>query len=100
MGDQQEGDKYTGEPCMCHCCFAPLTHYVAIADYEVKTMRKVRQRVDVAAAGGFMKGSGSKRVVKWDSDGRNVRPGQGIIEIIGFIAIIVIILIIAIIFFY
>ncbi len=44
-----------------------------------------------------MKGSGSKRVVKWDSDGRNVRPGPGTIEIIAFIAIIVIFLIIAII---
>ncbi len=100
MGDQQEGDKYTGEPCMCHRCFAPRSHYLATADNEVKTMRKVRQRVEIAAAGGFMKGSGSKRVVKWDSDGRNVRPGPGIIEIIGIITIIVIILIIAIIVFY
>jgi hypothetical protein len=48
----------------------------------------------------FMKGCGSKRVVKWDSGGRNVRPGPGIIDIIGFIAIIVIILIIAIIVFH
>ncbi len=85
MGNQQEGDKYTGEPCMCHSCFAPLTHYLAIADYEVKTMRKVRQRAEIAAAGGFMKGSGSKRVVKWHSDGRNVCPGPGISGIIGFI---------------
>ncbi len=100
MGDQQEGEKYTGEPCMCHRRFAPRTHYLATADYEVKTMRKVRQRVEVAAAGGFMSGSWSKRVVKWDSDGSNVRPGPGIIEMIGFIAIIVIILIIAIIFFH
>jgi hypothetical protein len=67
MGDQQEGDKYI--PCMCHRCFAPRTHYLATADYEVKTMRKVRQRVEVAAAGGFMKGSGSKRVVNLTSSG-------------------------------
>jgi hypothetical protein len=85
---------------MCHRCFAPRTHYLATADYEVKTMRKVRQRVEVAAAGGFMKGCGSKRVVKWDSDGRNVRPGPGIIDIICFIAIISIIQIIAIIVFH
>jgi hypothetical protein len=85
MRDQQEGDTYTGEPCMCHRCFALRTHYLATADYEVKTMRKVRQRVEIAAAGGFMKGSGSKRVVKWDSDGRNVRPGPGIIEIIALL---------------
>jgi hypothetical protein len=60
---------------MYHRCFAPRTHYLDTADYEVKTMRKVRQRVEIAAAGGFLKGSGSKRVVKWDSDGHNVRPG-------------------------
>jgi hypothetical protein len=41
-----------------------------------------------------MKGSGSKRVVKWDSGGRNVRPGPGIFEIIRFISFIVINLII------
>ncbi len=22
MGDQLEGNKYTGEPCLCHCCYA------------------------------------------------------------------------------
>ena len=85
MGDQQEGDKYTGEPCMCHRCYAPRSHYLDAAEYEVKTMRKVRQRVEIAAAGGYMKGSGSKKVVKWDPDGRNVRPGPGIIAIIAFI---------------
>ena len=91
MGDQQEGDKYTGEPCMCHRCFAPRTHYLDTADNEVKTMRKVRQRVEIAAAGGYLKGSG--RVVKWDQDGRNVRTGLGIIDIFAVIVIIAIILI-------
>ena len=91
MGDQQEGDKYTGEPCMCHRCFAPRSHYLDTADYEVKTMRKVRQRVEIAAAGGYLKGSG--KVVKWDQDGRNVRPGPGIIDIFAIILIIAIILI-------
>ncbi len=28
MGDQQEGDKYTGEPCVCHHSYAPRTHYL------------------------------------------------------------------------
>ena len=93
MGDQQEGDKYTGEPCMCHRCYAPRSHYLDAAEYEVKTMRKARQRVEIAVAGGFLKGSGSKRVVKWDPDGRNVRPGPGIIAIIAFIVIIAMILI-------
>ena len=79
MGDQQEGDKYTGEPCLCHRCFAPRKRYLDTdEDFEVKTMRKVRQRVECAAAGGFMKGSTRLRIVKWDPDGRNVRPGPGI----------------------
>ena len=80
--DQQEGDKYTGEPCVCHCYFAPRKRYLKTGDFEAKTMRKVRQRVEIAAAGGYLKGSrNSKRVVKWDPDGRNVRPGPGIIAI-------------------
>ena len=70
---------------MCHRCYAPRSHYLDTAEYEVKTMRKVRQRVEIAAAGGYMKGSGRKKVAKWDPDGRNVRPGPGIIAIIAFI---------------
>ena len=89
MGDQQEGDKYTGEPCLCHRCFAPRKRYLDTdQEFEVKTMRKVRQRVEIAAAGGFMKGSNRQRIVKWDPDGRNVRPGPGIISFISFIYII------------
>ena len=87
MGDQQEGDKYTGGACVCHRCFAPRSKYLDTADYEVKTMRKVRQRVEIAAAGGYMKGSRGKRIVRWDADGRNVRAGPGIILIISIIAI-------------
>ncbi len=88
MGDQQEGDKYTGEPCLCHRCFAPRKrHLDTDEDFEVKTMRKVRQRVEIAAAGGFMKGSNRQRIVKWDPDGRNVCPGQVIITFISFISI-------------
>ncbi len=54
-------------------------------------MKKVRQRVECAAAGGFMKGSNRTRIVKWDPDSRNVRPGPGIIKIIRIICIIFII---------
>jgi hypothetical protein len=90
MGDQQEGDKYTGEPCLCHRCYAPRKRYLETTDFEVKTMRKVRQRVEIAAAGGYMKGSQS-RIVKWDQDGRNVRPGPGIIAIMLIIHILYII---------
>jgi len=83
MGDQQEGDKFTGEPCVCHRCFAPRKRYLDTADFEAKTMRKVRQRVEIAAAGGYLTGRhNSTRVVKWDPDGRNVRPGPGIISLI------------------
>ena len=85
MGDQQEGDKYTGETCDCHRCFAPRSKYLDTADYEVKTMIKIRKRVEIAAAGGYMKGTGGKRIVRWDPDGRNVRAGPGIICIIHII---------------
>ena len=92
LGDQQEGDKYTGEPCVCHRCFAPRKRYLDTADFEAKTMRKVRQRVEIAAAGGYLKGRrNSTRVVKWDADGRNVRAGPGIIAIIAIISIITVI---------
>jgi hypothetical protein len=94
MGDQQEGDKYTGEPCLCHRCYAPRNKYPDSADFEVKTMRKVRRRVEIAAAGGFMKGNGGRRIVRWDPDGRNVRAGPGIILIIAIICIIPLIAII------
>ena len=94
MGDQQEGDKYTGEPCLCHRCYAPRSKYLDSADFEVKTMRKVRRRVEIAAAGGFMKGNGGRRIVRWDPDGRNVRAGPGIILIIAIICIIPLIAII------
>jgi hypothetical protein len=56
LGDQQEGDKYTGEPCVCHRCFAPRKRYLETADFEAKTMRKVCQKVELAAAGGYLKG--------------------------------------------
>jgi hypothetical protein len=100
MGDQQEGDKYTGEPCMCHRCFAPRKRYLDTdQEFEVKTMRKVRQRVEIAAAGGVMKGSNRQRIVKWDPDGRNVRPGPGNTSFISFISIMLIMPIMTIIFF-
>ena len=81
MGDQQEGDKFTGESCVCHRCYAPCSTYLESTDFEVKTMRKVRQRVEIAVGGGYIKGSSGTREVRWDPDGRNVRPGPGIILI-------------------
>ena len=94
LGDQQEDDKYTGEPCVCHRCFAPRDQFLSTVDFEVKTMRKVLQRVEIAFAGGYMKGIRDKRVVRWDPDGRNVRAGPGIIHIITIMTIIHIITII------
>jgi hypothetical protein len=39
----------------------------------------MRLRVEAAAAGAHLKGAArDKWVVKWDPDGRNVRPGPGI----------------------
>jgi hypothetical protein len=62
---------------------ANVTLKVETADFEAKTMRKVRQRIELAAAGGYLTGRhSSTRVFKWDPDGRNVRPGPGIITLI------------------
>ena len=55
-------------------------------------MRKVRQRVEIAAAGGYMTGIRDKRVVRWDPDSRNVRAGPGFKHIILIMTIIRIIL--------
>ncbi len=57
----------------------------------MEIMRKVRQRVEIAAAGGYMEGQRDKRIVRWDPDGRNVRPGPGCFIIITVIYIIYII---------
>jgi len=38
----------------------------------------MRLKVEAAAAGAHLKGARDKWVVKWDSDGRNVRPGPGV----------------------
>ena len=43
--------------------------------------------VEIAAAGGYMKGIRDKRVVRWDPGGRNVRAGPGIIHIIFIMSI-------------
>ncbi len=68
MGDQEEGDKYTGEQCLCHRCLAPRKRYLDTdQDFEVKTMRKVRQRVELAAAGG----------ARWTCARRLARPHTG-----------------------
>ncbi len=91
LGDQQEADKYTGETCICHRCFAPRDQYLSTAHFEVKTMRKVRHRVEIVAAGRYMKGSKGKRIVRWDADGRNVTSGSGITSIIHIVFIIKII---------
>ncbi len=72
--------------------FCASQRYLDTADFEAKNMRKVRQRVEIAAAGGYLKGHrNSTRVVKWDADGRNVRAGPGIIAIIAIISIITVI---------
>ncbi len=54
-------------------------------------MQKDRRRVDITAAGEYLQGQGlHKRVVKWDSDCFNVRPGSGIIVMMVVIRISVI----------
>ena len=79
LGDQQEGDKFTGEPCVCHRCFAARKDYlVSDAPAQAKSSKRMRLKVEAAAAGAHLKGARDKWVVKWDSDGRNVRPGPGV----------------------
>ena len=96
LGDQQEGDKYTGEPCACHLCQAPRDSYLSTDYFPYKTMKFTRNKVQLAAEGAFLKINNQKAkwIVRWDSDGRNVRagPGIGIISIISIISIITIIL--------
>ena len=79
LGDQQEGDKYTAEPVVCHRCTAARKDYLnPDAPALVKTSKGMRLKVEAAAAGAHLKGKKRDRwVVKWDSDGRNVRPGPG-----------------------
>ena len=78
LGDQQEGDKFTGEPVVCHRCFAARKDYlVPDAHAQTKSSKRMRLRVEAAAAGANLKGVRDKWVVRWDSDGRNVRPGPG-----------------------
>ena len=79
LGDQQEGDKFTGEPCVCHRCFAARKDYlVSDAPAQAKSSKRMRLKVEAAAAGAHLKGARNKWVIKWDPDGRNVRPGPGI----------------------
>ena len=79
LGDQQEGDKFTGEPCVCNSCFAARKDYlVSDAPAQTKSSKRMRLRVEAAAAGAHLKGARDKWIVKWDPDGRNVRPGPGI----------------------
>jgi hypothetical protein len=54
-------------------------------------MRKVRARVEFAAAGGHLKGSRGTRVVRWDPEGHNVTAEPGIMHIIYIVSIIYII---------
>jgi hypothetical protein len=59
MGDQQEGDRYTGELCVCHRCFAHRRQY------------RFRGKDNVG-----LSGSRGTRVVRWDPDGRNELQDQ------------------------
>ena len=78
LGDQQEGDKFTAEPCVCHRCFAARKDYLEPdAPAQVKSSKRMRLKVEAAAAGAHLPGARDKWVVKWDPDGRNVRPGPG-----------------------
>ena len=63
-----------------------VLHWVLLCSMKYISMIATRKRVEKAA-----KGTTHQWIVRWDSDGRNVRPGPGA-TIIVIIVIIVIIL--------
>ena len=65
LGDQQEGDKYTGGNCVCHRCNAPRNSNLQTDLFETKSMIMNRTKIEKAV----------KEIVVWDADGQNVRPG-------------------------
>ena len=67
LGHQREGDKYTGEKCVCHRCSAPRNSYLRTDHFQSKSMIINRNKFEKAA----------KEIVVWDADGRNVRAGPG-----------------------
>ena len=97
LGDQQEADKYTAGSCVCHRCTVPRHSYLESVDFDCKTMLMTRTHVQKSAEGRHLPVNISqKQIVTWDADGRNVRPGPGvIITNIVIIVVIVIILIIS-----
>ena len=65
LGDQQEGDKYTAEPVVCHRCSSASTDFLnPHAPAHPKTMKCMRLNVEAAASGAHLKGSRGKWVVK------------------------------------
>ena len=76
--DQQEGNRYTREPCVCHRCGATRDDFLKDDTLQPKSMKRMRSRIETYAAGANLRGARKDRVVvKWDPDGRNVRPGPG-----------------------
>ena len=95
LGDQQEADKYTAESCVCHRCKAPRHSYPESVDFDCKTMLMTRTNIQKCAEGKYLPLKISqKQIVKWDADGRNVRPGPGVIIIIIVIIVIIVIILI------
>jgi hypothetical protein len=53
MGDQQEADKYTCEPCACHRCHVKRSDFIDTTHAsELKITRRRRREIMDAAAGG------------------------------------------------
>ena len=78
LGDQQEGDNYTGELCVLYRCWATRDKYLETDNLQQKTMKQTRARIETCVAGVNLRANRKdKWIVKWDSDGRNVRPGPG-----------------------
>ena len=75
LGDQHEGEKYTGESCICHRCHTPRNAYLFTDHFTCKTMNMNRTKIEKAAQGINLPLLGDKCIVQWDANGQDVRPG-------------------------
>ena len=70
LGDQQEGDKYTGEPCAFRRCQAQKNSYLDTDHFPSKPMKITRNKGQLAAEVAFLLGINkrAKWTIQWDPD--------------------------------
>ena len=78
LGDQQEADRYTANPCACHRCKALHKDFLSWRkSAPAKNTKRTKFDVEMAAKGLAAGRRSVGAVVLWDADGSNVRPGPG-----------------------